>query len=203
VKRDRLYGRLEIALDPHRYNLEGIKMPGLFRKLFRPFSKAKRSAPANASPSATPATPLASTSHTSVDPAINLHLVTSPTVTDHQIDIQNEQKQRCIDHGITALEILKEISEANDALSPLEAICAVTLVILNTIEVVMGFSSATVPTDRGFQAMDSNEVAWKDVSDTIHKHRGVFEQRLHSTNRDQMRPDFDPKLLAAIQTYAR
>jgi hypothetical protein len=51
--------------------------------------------------------------------------------------------------------------------------------------------------------MDSNEVAWKDVSDTIHKHRGVFEQRLHSTNRDQMRPDFDPKLLAAIQTYAR
>ncbi len=179
-------------------------MPDLFQKFFRSSSKAKRSAPANASPPVTAATPLASTSHTSVDPVINLHLVTSPTVTDHQIDIQNEQKQRCIDHGITALEILKEISEANDALSPLEAICAVTLVILNTIEVVMsGFSCATAATDRGIQAMDSNEVAWKNVSDTIHKHRGVFEQQLHLTNRDQARPDFDPKLLAAIQTYAR
>jgi hypothetical protein len=134
VKRDRLYGRLEIALDPHRYNLEGINMPDLFHKFFRSSSKPKRSAPANASP---PATPLASTSHTSVDPAINLHLVTSPTVTDHQIDIQNEQKQRCIDHGIMALKLLKEISEVNDALSALEAICGVTLVILNTIEVDM------------------------------------------------------------------
>ena len=112
-------------------------MPDLFHKLFRSSSKAKRSAPANASPSATAATPLASTSHTSVDPAINLHLVTIPTATDHQIDIQNEQKQRCIDHGIMALKLLKEISEVNDALSALEAICGVTLVILNTIEVDM------------------------------------------------------------------
>jgi len=49
--------------------------------------------------------------------------------------IQSERKQRCIARGITALELLKEITEANDILSPLKAICGVTLAILNTIEV--------------------------------------------------------------------
>ena len=51
--------------------------------------------------------------------------------------------------------------------------------------------------------MDNNKEAWKEVLDTIHKHRGVFEQQLDSTNLEQMRRGLDPKLLAAIQVYAR
>ncbi len=51
--------------------------------------------------------------------------------------------------------------------------------------------------------MDSNNEAWKEVLDAIHKHRSVFEQQLHSTDPEQMRRDLDPKLLAAIQIYAR
>lgn len=51
--------------------------------------------------------------------------------------------------------------------------------------------------------MDSNQEAWKDVVDTIHTHHGVFEQQLDSPNLEQMSRDLDPKLLAAIQIYAR
>jgi hypothetical protein len=51
--------------------------------------------------------------------------------------------------------------------------------------------------------MNSNEEVWKEATNTIRKHRGVFEQQLHLANRDQMRLDFDPNLLAAIKTYAR
>ena len=51
--------------------------------------------------------------------------------------------------------------------------------------------------------MDSNKEAWKEVLDTIHKHRDVFEQQLDSTDLEQMRRDLDRKLLAAIQVYAR
>jgi hypothetical protein len=51
--------------------------------------------------------------------------------------------------------------------------------------------------------MDSNKEAWKEVLNTIHKHRGVFEEQLDSTNLEHMRRVLDPKLLAAIQVYAR
>jgi hypothetical protein len=51
--------------------------------------------------------------------------------------------------------------------------------------------------------MDSNKEAWKEVVDAIHKHNSVFEQQLDSTNVDQLRRDLHPKLLAAIQIYAR
>jgi hypothetical protein len=36
---------------------------------------------------------------------------------------------------MTALELLKEISGANDILAPLKAVCGFTLAILNTIKV--------------------------------------------------------------------
>ena len=134
VKRHPLCGRLEITLNPNHYDLEGIDMPDLFQKFFRSSSKAKRSAPANASPSATPATPLASTSQTSGDPTVNADLVTSTIVEAHQMDIQNERKQRCIELGITAVELLNETKGANVAL---EAICRVTSAILDMIKVIM------------------------------------------------------------------
>ena len=107
-------------------------MPDLFKKLFRPSSKTKRSTSANPTPSTTPR---ASTSHTRGDSTVNLDLVAGPIVEGYQMRIQGEHKQRCIARGITALELLKEITEANDILSPLKAICGVTLAILNTIEV--------------------------------------------------------------------
>jgi hypothetical protein len=50
--------------------------------------------------------------------------------------------------------------------------------------------------------MENNKEAWKEVLDTIHKHRSVFEQ-LDLTNVEQLRRDLHPKLLAAIQVYAR
>ena len=106
-------------------------MPDLFKKLFRPSSKTKRSASADPTPSTT----RASTSHTRGDSTVNLDLVAGPIVEGHHMGIQSERKQRCIARGITALELLKEITEANDILSPLKAICGVTLAILNTIEV--------------------------------------------------------------------
>ena len=117
--------------------------------------------------------------------------------------IQSERKQRCIARGITALELLKEITEANDILSPLKAICGVTLAILNTIEVSFSSLLPARHPNRWIQAMDNNKEAWKEVLDTIHKHRGVFEQQLDSTNLEQMRRELDPKLLTAIQVYAR
>jgi hypothetical protein len=107
-------------------------MPDLFRKLFGPSSKTKRSASPNPTPSTTPR---ASTSHTRGDSTVNLGLVAGPIVEGYQMRIQSERKQRCIARGITALELLKEITEANDILSPLKAICGVTLAILKTIEV--------------------------------------------------------------------
>jgi hypothetical protein len=124
--------RLEIALDPHHDDLEAIEMPDLFQKNFRPSSKTKRSTLVNAPPSATPNT---STSHTSGDSTVNLNLAARPIVEGYQTDIQNERKQQCIAHAITTLELLKEIDVVNGVLSPLKAICEVTLVILNMIEV--------------------------------------------------------------------
>jgi hypothetical protein len=122
---------LEIALDPHHDNQEEIKMPDPFQRVLRSSSKAKRSSPANASPSAIP---FASTSHTSGDSTVNPDLVTRTIVEAHQMDIQNERKQRCIELGITAVELLKEIRGANGAL---EAICRVTSAILDMIKVIM------------------------------------------------------------------
>jgi hypothetical protein len=66
---------------------------------------------------------------------VNLNLIVTPIVEGHQIGPQNERKQRCISYATTALELLKEISEASDVLVPLKAVCVVTLAILNTIEV--------------------------------------------------------------------
>ena len=106
-------------------------MPDPFQRVLRSSSKPKRSSPANASPSATP---LASTSHTSGDSTVNADLVTSTIVEAHQMNVQNERKQRCIELGITALELLKEIRGTNGAL---EAICRATLAILNMIKVIM------------------------------------------------------------------
>ena len=107
-------------------------MPDLFKKLFGSSSKTKGSTSANSTSSTIPQ---ASTSHTRGDSTVNLNLVAGPIVEGYQIGIQSECKQRCIARGITALELLKEISEANDILAPLKAICGVTLAILNTIEV--------------------------------------------------------------------
>ena len=101
-----------------------------------------------------------------------------------------------------ALELLKEISEAHGVLAPLKAIYGVTLAILNMIEVDLVPLLLLRHTDRCIQAMDNDKETWKEVSDTIHRHRGVFEQQLNS-NPDQMTPDIDPKLLAAIKIYAR
>jgi hypothetical protein len=102
-----------------------------------------------------------------------------------------------------ALELLREISEANGVLAPLKAVCGLTLVILNTIKVGLVSFLLLRYTHRCIQAIDSNKEAWKEVLDSIHKHHSVFEQQLHSTNPEQMRRDLDPKLLAAIQIYAQ
>ena len=107
-------------------------MPDLFKKLFGSSSKTKGSTAANPTSSTTPR---ASTSHTRGDSTVNFNLVAGPIVEGYQIGIQSERKQRCIARGITALELLKEITEANDILSPLKAICGITLDILNTMEV--------------------------------------------------------------------
>jgi hypothetical protein len=107
-------------------------MPDFFKKLFRSSPKTKSSISANVTPSATPR---ASTSHTPGDSAVNLDLIASPIVESHQIGIPGERKQRCIEWGITALELLREIGDANGVLSPLKAVCGVTLAILNTIKV--------------------------------------------------------------------
>jgi hypothetical protein len=110
------------------------KMPNLFRKLFWPSSKTKSS-------NATPYTPpYASRSHAPGDSAVNLNLITRPIIEGYQIGVPSERKQRCIEYGITTLELLKEISEANSALRPLKAVCGVTLAILNTIKVRFGHS---------------------------------------------------------------
>ena len=106
-------------------------MPDLFKKLFGSSSSTKGSTSANPTSSTTPQ---ASSSHTR-DSTLNLDLVAGPIVEAYQLGLQSERKQRCIARGITALELLKEISEANDILAPLKAICGVTLAILNTIEV--------------------------------------------------------------------
>jgi hypothetical protein len=174
-------------------------MPDLFQKFFRSSSKTKGSTLVN-TPSATPH---ASTSHTTGDSTVNLNLVASPMVEGYKTDIQNELKQQCIAHGITALELLKEISEGNGVLASLKAISGVTLAILNTIEVDLLSLSLLRRTDRYIQDMDSNKEAWKEVSNTLHKNRDVFEQQLHSVTLDQIRPDLDRKLLASIQIYAR
>src|SRR5271170_5052586 len=160
-------------------------MPDLFKKLFGPSSKTKRSTSAN--PTST--TPRASTSHTRGDSTINLGLVAGPIVEGYQMRIQSERKQRCIARGITALELLKEISEANDILAPLKAVCGVTLAILNTIEVGILSRLLLRHTDRCIQDMDRNKEAWKEVLDIIHKHRSVFEQQLSLTNSGQIRLD--------------
>jgi hypothetical protein len=107
-------------------------MSNFFKKLFRSSLKTRSSTSANVTPSAATRP---STSHTRGDSAINLDLITSPIVESHQIGVPGERKQRCIEWGITALELLKEIGEANDILSPLKAVCGVTLAILNTIKV--------------------------------------------------------------------
>lgn len=104
-------------------------MADLFKKLFGSSSKTKDSTSANVTPSAT------STSQARGDSAVNLNLITSPIVEGYQIGIQSERKERCIARGITALELLKEISEASGVLAPLKAICGVILAVLNTIEV--------------------------------------------------------------------
>jgi len=174
-------------------------MPDLFQKFFRSSSKTKPSTLLNAPPSATSHT---STSHTSGDSTFNLNLVTSPIV-ESRADIQNERKQRCIAHGITALDLLKEISEASGVPAPLQEICGVTSAILNAIEVDWLYLSLLLHADQCIQAMDTNKEAWKEVLDTIHKHRGMFEQHLHSANLDLMRPNLDPRLLVSIQIYAR
>jgi hypothetical protein len=112
-------------------------MPDLLKKLFKSSSKTKGSTPVNATPSATPR---ASTNHTRGESGVNLDLIASPIVDGYQIGAQNERKQRCIEWGIMALELLREISEANSILTPLKAVCGVTLAILNTIKVGFGFS---------------------------------------------------------------
>jgi hypothetical protein len=175
-------------------------MPDLFKKFFRSSPKPKGSTSANATPSTIPR---ASTSHTHGDSTVNLNLVASPIIEGHQMGPQNERKQRCISYGITALGLLKEISEANDILAPLKAVCGVTLAILNTIEVGILSRLLLWHTDRCIQAMDRNKEAWKEVLDTIHKHRSVFEEQLTLTNSGQIRLDLDPKLFASIQLYAR
>ena len=175
-------------------------MPDLFNKLLGSSSKTKSSTLANATPSTTPR---ASTSHTRGDSAANLNLIAGPIVESHYVGPQNERKQRCISYGITALELLKEISEANDILAPLKAVCGVTLAILNTIEVGILSRLLLCHTDRCIQAMDRNKEAWKDVLDTIHNHRSVFEQQLALTNSGQISLDLDPKLFSSIQFYAR
>jgi hypothetical protein len=114
--------------------------------------------------------------------------------------IHNERKQRCIELGITAVELLKEIRGANGALEP---ICRLTLAILNTIKVFMVSLLLLWHTDRRIQDMDSDKDVWKDVLDTIRKHHSIFAQQLHLTSRDRMKPFFDPKLHAAIRAYAR
>jgi hypothetical protein len=107
-------------------------MPNLFQNLFRSSPKTKGSTSAKFSPSATPH---ASTSHTHDHSAVNLDLIASPIVESRQIGVPGDRKQRCIEWGITALELLKEIGDANGVLSPLKAVCGVTLAILNTIKV--------------------------------------------------------------------
>jgi hypothetical protein len=124
--------RLEIVLNLHDDYLERIEMPDLLKKFFKSSSKPKGSVPANASPSTTPR---ASASHTRGDAVVNLNLIASPITEGRQMGPQNERKQRCMSYATTALELLKEISEANDILAPLKAVCGVTLAILNTIEV--------------------------------------------------------------------
>ena len=116
------------------------------------------------------------------------------------MDIQNERKQRCIELGITAVELLKEIRGANVAL---EAICRLTLAILNMVKVDMVSLLLRRHTDRRIQDMDSNKEVWKDVSEAIHKHHGGFAQQVHLTSRDRIKPCFDPKFRAAIRAYAR
>jgi hypothetical protein len=106
-------------------------MADLLKKLFRSSPKTKGSTPANTTPSATPG---ASTSHTRGDSAVNLNLIASPFAEGYQIGAQSERKQRCIEWGITAVELLREISEANGVLAPLKAVCGLTLAILNTIK---------------------------------------------------------------------
>jgi hypothetical protein len=175
-------------------------MPDLFKKLFGSSSKTKSSTLANATLSTTPG---ASKSHTRGDSSVNLNLIASPIVESHHVGPQNERKQRCISYGITALELLKEISEANDILAPLKAVCGVTLAILNTIEVGILSRLLLWHTDRCIQAMDRNKEAWREVLDMIHKHRSVFEQQLSLTNSGQIRLDLDPRLFASIQFYAR
>jgi hypothetical protein len=175
-------------------------MPDLFHKFFWSSSKTKRSTLVDAPPSATPH---ASTSHTTGDSTVDINLVASPIVEDYQANIQIDRQQRCIAHGITALELLKAISEANRVLGSLKAISGVTLAILNTIEVDLLSLSLLRHTDRCIQDLDTNEQAWKEAFNTLHKHHNVFEQRLHLANLDQMRPDLDRKLLISIQIYAR
>ena len=116
---------------------------------------------------------------------------------------QNETKQRCMSYATTALELLKEISEAHNVLAPLKAVCGVTLAILNTIEVGMLSRLLLRHTYRCTQAMDRNKEAWKEVLDTIHKHRSLFERQISLTNSDQISLNLDPELLASIQIYAR
>ena len=116
------------------------------------------------------------------------------------MDIQNERKQRCIELGITAVELLNETKGANVAL---EAICRVTLAILNMIKVDMVSLLLRRHTDRRIQDMDSNKEVWKEVLEAIHKHHGAFAQQVHLTSRDRMKPCFDPKFRAAIRAYAR
>jgi len=126
-----------------------------------------------------------------------------PGVEGDQVDPQNERKQRCIKYGITALELLKEISEANNVLAPLKAVCVVTLMILNTIKA--GILSLSFPrhTDRCIQAMEKNKEAWKELLGIIDRHHSVFEKQLAVTNSEQISLDLDPELLASIQLYAR
>jgi hypothetical protein len=187
------------VINPLHDDLARIKMPDFFKKLFRSSSKTRGSTSAKNTPSVTPR---ASTSHTGSDSAVNLDLIASPIIEGYQIGAPGERKQRCIEYGITALEILKEITEANGVLSPLKAVCGVTLAILNTIKVRFLLLLVTNP-HRYIQAVDNNKDAWKQVLDTIHKHRNVFKEQLDSTNVQEIRQDLHPKLLAAIQIYAR
>jgi hypothetical protein len=110
-------------------------MPRLFEKLSGWLKKDKKSGRVSSSTNSIPAPGSTSADNTPVnstsDTARNIG------ITDHKDDqkASGGRKKEFLEWGVTALNFVKEISQANGLLAPLTAACGATTAILETIEV--------------------------------------------------------------------